>query len=113
MPFSPHSLRFAIQVCEEVCNGFPDLFSTAQTLPGEAYDADELVARINRHDIVHALLPYPIDEERFNLWFQFLQDGVIAHETLPVLQTEQRFYSACGTGVKRHDMLSSRLLSSR
>src|SRR5579885_184002 len=98
-------LRLCFDVGEECADGLPHLLAAAQAAPGEADQADKLVAGIDGNDIVFATAAYAIDEQCLDIRLHLVQDGVVVDQFLPACQLQQRFRCPRRAGIEGHDAL--------
>src|SRR5579875_1045347 len=91
---------FRFDAREVVCDRLPCLLAAAQTAPGDANEADELVAGVNGDNVVLAAIAHAIDEQCLDIRLHFVQDGIGAGKLLPAFQVQQRFHCPCRAGIE-------------
>src|SRR6266487_215000 len=101
---SPHRPGLCSYILKKSGYGFPGLRTAAQPFPRHANQADKLVTRVNRDDVMFALVLHPVDQECLDIRLQVLQNRVVIHKCLPAAEIEQGFSSTSRAGIKSHDM---------
>src|SRR5947209_6326374 len=71
-----HGPGALLQPGEKACNLAPDRRAPGHAAPVRADQADQLVALVQRRQVVRALYVHAIDQERLDVRFHAAQDGI-------------------------------------